>query len=273
MDTPPNLFETDTLALRRARADGTAWFLQDAALDEIHERIQDVNRTFKNVAIIGPRANIWAERLGLEATCIPDRDFLGLGEAQYDLIIHAMALHWANDPIGQLVQMRRALVPDGLMLAVSFGGQTLNELRISFAQAETRVLGGISPRVAPMGELREMGALLQRAQLALPVADALPLTVSYENALRLMHDLRAMGETNVMCARHKTPISKPLLAEVMREYQSSFAVEGRIQASFELIFLSGWAPSRTQQQPLKPGSAQVRLADALGTLEINPDKP
>ncbi len=268
---PPLLFDHDALAKRRERANGTAWFLHDQAIDMIHERLSEVNRQFTKIAIVGFRASEWAEALKLNAKCVPDSDILDLAEGQYDLIIHAMGMHWANDPIGQLVQMRRALSPDGLMIAAFFGGQTLSELRIAFAQAEADILGGLSPRIAPMGEIRDLGGLLQRAGLALPVADNISLNVTYENALELMHDLRAMGETNVMLARHKTPMSRALLNAMTAQYQNHFTEQSRIYATFELIFLTGWAPSADQQKPLQPGSAQTRLADALGTLEKDPE--
>lgn len=268
---PPVLFDHDALAKRRNRANGSAWFLHDQAIDIIHERLSEVNRQFTSIAIVGFRANEWSEALNLAVTCVPDADILDLGEGKFDLIIHAMGMHWANDPIGQLVQMRRALKPDGMMLAAFFGGQTLSELRIAFAQAETDIMGGISPRVAPMGEIRDLGGLLQRAGLALPVADNISLNVTYENVLELMHDLRAMGETNVMNARHKMPMSQALLNGVVAQYQNHFTEEARVYATFDLIFLTGWAPSVDQQKPLQPGSAQTRLADALGTLEKNPE--
>jgi len=271
MSMPPILFDHDALAKRRNRANGTAWFLHDRAIDMIHERISEVNRQFTKIAIVGFRAAEWADALNLNATCVSDTDTLDLGENSFDLIIHAMGLHWANDPIGQLVQMRRALQPDGLMIAVSFGGQTLSELRIAFAQAETDIMGGMSPRIAPMGEIRDLGGLLQRAGLALPVADNQSLNVTYETPIALMHDLRAMGETNIMTARHKTPMSRALLNGMHAQYQNHFTEDGRIYATFDLIFLTGWAPSADQQQPLKPGSAKTRLADALGTLEVDPE--
>lgn len=271
MSMPPILFDHDALAKRRNRANGSAWFLHDHAINMIHERIAEVNRQFTKVAIVGFRASEWADALKMDATCVPDADVLDLAEGTYDLVIHAMGLHWANDPIGQLVQMRRCLKPDGLMIAAFFGGQTLSELRIAFAQAETDILGGISPRIAPMGEIRDLGGLLQRAGLALPVADNQSLNVSYESPLALMHDLRAMGETNVLMSRHKTPMSRALLNAVDAQYQNHFMEDGRFYATFDLIFLTGWAPSADQQKPLQPGSAKTRLADALGTLEKNPE--
>lgn len=247
--------------------------MHDQAIDVIHERLSEVNRRFTNVAIVGFRAQEWAKALNVSASVFADQDALGLPEQSFDLIIHAMGLHWANDPVGQLIQMQRALQPDGMMIATCFGGQTLSELRIAFAQAETSVLGGLSPRIAPMGEIRDLGGLLQRAGFALPVADNIALNVSYENPIKLMHDLRAMGETNVMANRMKRPISRPLLSKVINQYFENFSdTDNRVQATFDLIFLTGWAPSADQQKPLRPGSAKTRLADALGTLENNFEK-
>lgn len=273
MNSPPKLFDLDALAQHRERADGSAWFLHDNAIAEIQERLKDINRQFISVAIVGWRAKEWAHALGIDAHCVPDADTLDLSESTYDLIIHAMGLHWANDPIGQLVQMRRALQPDGLMLAAMLGGQTLSELRIAIAYAETNVFSGMSPRISPMGEVRELGGLLQRAGLALPVADNYSLKVSYENPIRLMHDLRAMGETNALAARSKRHLSLDFISTLTSYYMEKFGdADDRITATYELIFLTGWAPSDSQQKPLKPGSAQSRLSDALGVPEKNPEK-
>lgn len=275
MNIPVDLFDLNALALRRARAarSGGAWFLHDEAQDLIKERIEEVNRTFTNAAIIGWRGPEWARALGLDAAQVAEGTALDIAPAAHDLIIHAMALHWAADPVGQLIQMRRGLRPDGLMLSCFLGGESLHELRSSFAEAEARVMGGISPRVAPMGEIRDLGGLLQRAGFALPVADNFKFTVSYENPIKLMHDLRAMGETNVMSGRVRTPLRRALLREVMDIYAQNFSLpDGRIRATFDLIFLTGWAPSEDQQKPLRPGSAQARLADALGVKEIDPNK-
>ncbi|OIQ77773.1 hypothetical protein GALL_405270 [mine drainage metagenome] len=194
---------------------------------------------------------------------------LALETEAYDLVIHALALHWANDPVGQLVQCRRALRPDGLFLSVLFGGQTLAELRAALAEAEALVTGGISPRVLPMGEIRELGGLLQRAGFALPVADSVSHSVTYATMTRLMRDLRAMGEGNALTLRRKTPTPRVLFEEASRIYSTAFSAPGNlIRASFEMIFLTGWAPHDSQQKPLRPGSAVQRLADALQTAEL-----
>ena len=203
---------------------------------------------------------------------MPDDEVLALHPGAHDLVIHALALHWANDPVGQLIQCRRALKPDGLMLTVAFGGQTLNELRSALGQAEIEVTGGLSPRVAPMGEIRELGALLQRAGFALPVADSLPLTVSYATPLHLMRDLRAMGETNALKTRLRHATRRAVMLRACEIYCETFGdAQGRVPATFDLIVLTGWAPDESQPKPLRPGSATARLAEALGTQE-NPLK-
>ena len=273
MTLPPQLFDHKALVLRRKRANENAWFIHDQAIDVINERLSEINRVFSKIAVVGFRAQAWANALDLKATCVEDGDTLDLNKNSYDLVIHAMCMHWANDPVGQLIQMQQALKPDGLMIATFFGGQTLSELRISFAQAEIKVMDGISPRIAPMGEIRDLGSLLQRAGFALPVADNISLNVNYKSPIKLMHDLRSMGATNIIKTRMKLPISRNLVKEVTKQYHDNFTDNnGRIKATFDLIFLTGWAPSVSQQKPLKPGSAQKRLADALGTLENNPEK-
>ncbi|WP_308443246.1 methyltransferase domain-containing protein [Jannaschia pagri] len=202
-----------------------------------------------------------------DARIVPDTPVLDLEPGQHDLVIHGMSLHWADDPVGQIIQCRRALRPDGLFLSAALGGETLAELRIALAEAETMVTGGLSPRVAPMAEVRDMGALLQRAGLALPVADRLPLRTRYGSIWRLMRDLRAMGETNALAARHRKTPKRELFATADRIYQNTFADGDGLRATFEMIFLTGWAPSDDQPKPLRPGSAQARLADALGVKE------
>lgn len=271
MSTPPTLTDRTALALRRRRAASVgrdALFLHALAADVLEERLDEVNRTFSDAAVVTGHPEFWAERFP-GAAMVADEDTLALEEGRHDLVVHAMALHWANDPVGQLIQARRALRPDGLLLCVTFGGRTLSELRAALAEAEASVAGGLSPRVLPMGEIRDLGALLQRAGLALPVADNLTQRVDYESPWSLFRDLRAMGETNALADRHRTPMSRKLLEEALRVYATAFPAEdGRVRATFELVFLTGWAPSTTQQTPLRPGSARVRLAEALGTHEI-----
>ncbi len=275
MSEPPRM--TDRVALRRNRAralrSGPALFLHDRAADEIEERLDEINRTFTSPAIVTGFPVFWADRYPT-ARIVADEAALDLKPASHDLILHMLTLHWADDPVGQLVQCRRALRPDGLLLAVTFGGQSLYELRASLAEAEALVTGGLSPRVLPMAEIRDLGALLQRAGFALPVADSLTLPASYANAWHLMRDLRAMGETNALNARSRHITPRRLMEVCDQTYASSFPdTAGRVRATFELVVLTGWAPDESQQKPLRPGSAQTRLADALGTQETPAGDP
>ena len=268
----PRLVDAARLARARARArPERAGFLHDEAKAEIEERLADVNRRFTAPAIVTPYPGLWSDLLPAARVVAPE-DTLDLAPGAHDLVVHAMALHWADDPIGQIVQCRRALRPDGLFLSAVLGGDTLTELRQALAEAETETLGGLSPRVAPMAEIRDMGALLQRAGLALPVADRLPRTVTYPSAFALMADLRSMGETNALAGRHRAPAPRALFLRMADIYAKRFPAPddaSRIRATFELIFLSGWAPHDSQQKPLRPGAATTRLADALGTQEFD----
>ncbi|NDV98225.1 SAM-dependent methyltransferase [Salipiger sp. PrR002] len=268
----PQLIDRAALAQHRARARRSddlqrALFLHEAARDEAQDRLMMVNREFKSPAIVTPYPEVWQGLLP-EAKIIPDDDVLDLEVGAHDLVIHALALHWANDPVGQLIQCRRALSADGLNITLAFGGETLAELRAALGQAEIEISGGLSPRVLPMGEIRDLGALLQRAGLALPVADSLPLDVSYSSALHLMRDLRSMGESNALGARLRRPTRRAVLLRAAEIYAETYAREdGRLRATFELVTLTGWAPDESQQKPLRPGSAAHRLADALGARE------
>jgi SAM-dependent methyltransferase len=265
--TPPRLTDRIALMRNRARAEAQALFLQEQAANEIQERLNEVNRTFTSVAIVTGFADFWAAHFP-DATVVSDDDTLALNPKAHDLVIHAMCLHWANDPVGQLVQCRHALQPDGLLLCTFLGGQTLHELRAALGQAETHVTGGLSPRIAPMGEIRDLGGLLQRAGFALPVADSTPLTASYVNAFHLMHDLRKMGENNALADRIKHLTRRDVLTEAACIYAEHFRnAEGRVDATFEFITLTGWGPADSQPRPLRPGSATARLADVLGTEE------
>lgn len=272
MNSVPQLTDRTSLERNRTRSRAApATFLHEKAIAELHDRLLLVNRDFTDVAIVTGHPEIWAEAFP-KAVIVADEETLNIEPNSKDLVIHALALHWANDPIGQIIQCRRALRPDGLFLSVAFGGQTLTELRESLAAAEVETKGGLSPRVAPMAELRDMGGLLQRAGLALPVADSLPLNVEYRDLLHLMHDLRAMGETNALAARHRSFAGKSLFETAQRFYTQNHSSESdRLKATFELIFLLGWAPDESQQKPLRPGSASASLAHALGTTE-NPLK-
>lgn len=265
----PALVDRSALAARRRRVREDALFLHRAALDEVQDRLSMVNRTFTDVAIVTPIPQIWTGAFG-SARIVEDAEVLALTEASCDLVVHAMALHWANDPVGQLIQCRRALRPDGLLLAVCLGGQTLSELRAVFAQAEVEVSGGLSPRVAPMAEIRDLGALLQRAGLALPVADSLSLTAEYRDLWHLMHDLRGMGETNALSGRLRHPTRRAVFERAATIYADHHATpDGRLPATFQMICLTGWAPDESQPKPLRPGPAQMRLAAALGADETS----
>ncbi len=266
---PPIL--TDRAALLRhrlrARAQGAELFLHAEAVAEVEERLAEVNRRFTAPAIVTAFPEVWQDLLP-GAHIIPDDETLSLSPGAHDLVIHALGLHWANDPVGQLIQCRQALRPDGLFLGITFGGQTLHELRTSLAEAEAALRGGLSPRVLPMGEIRDLGALLQRAGFALPVADALTRRVTYRTLFHLVADLRAMGETSALAARPRQPAPRALFPEAARIYAQNFpADDDRIVATFSLIVLTGWAPDDSQQKPLRPGSALTRLADALGVRE------
>lgn len=266
---------TDRVALTRHRERArslpdhdAALFLHRLALFDLQERLSEVNRRFTAPAVVTGFPEIF--RGLFSALVVPDDDLIALEQNAHDLVVHAMSLHWANDPIGQLVQCRRALRPDGLCLVVLPGGRSLQELRAAFAEAEAAVTGGLSPRVLPMGEIRELGALMQRAGFALPVADSLVQTVEYRSFPALLSELRAAGETNALAGRLRHFTRRSVLAEAARIYAASYSTpEGRLKATVELVFLTGWAPHENQQQPLRPGSAKARLADALGV----PEKP
>lgn len=280
MTKAPDLTDRKALALARGRAArAPETFLAAEAALEISERLKEVNRSFTDPIFIGPMAEYWADALTRLAKVpmpriVQDDPVLDLAPQSADLIVHGLSLHWADDPVGQLVQMRRALRPDGLMIAVLFGGQSLSELRSALAAAESALRGGLSPRVLPMADLRGWGALLQRAGFALPVADNAVLPVTYPDLFALIRDLRAMGQTNALAARDRRIPPKALFERAAAEYQNAFpADDGRIGATAELIFLTGWAPDPGQQKPLRPGSARVRLADALGTEEKSGGDP
>ncbi len=198
-----------------------------------------------------------------------DEERLPFADKSFNLIASALSLHWVNDLPGAMIQIRRALVPDGLFMGALFGGETLIELRQSLAEAEVECEGGLSPRVSPFADLRDMGALMQRAGFALPVVDSDRVTVNYGSVLKLMAELRGMGETNALIERHRTPMRRATLLRAAEIYQENFGLaDGRVPATFEIIMLAGWSPHESQQKPLRPGSAKARLADALGTEEI-----
>ena len=255
-------------------------FLFDWAGAQIAERLQDIKRDFPLAVEIGGRGSLKnakpdsVQKL-LSLDCFGDPDILADGEflplapQSLDLVLSNLDLHSVNDLPGALVQIRRSLKPDGLFLAAMLGGETLYELRECMSAAEIKTTGGMSPRVAPFADKPQMGDLLQRAGFTLPVVDSEIVRVSYDNVFKLFTDLRGMGEGNALAGRHKSNPGKALFMETARLYQEKFAgKDGRITASFEIIFLIGWAPHESQQKPLRPGSAKTRLADALGACEI-----
>jgi SAM-dependent methyltransferase len=275
----PALFDRDLLLARRARRGAPAPgadFLHARAAAEIADRLLDVSRRFPEAALVHPGASVWEETLRahpsvdtLTVAPLTATETLPLTEGRFDLVVGGLTLHWANDPVGMLIQMRRALRPDGLLLVALLGGETLSELRVALAEAEAAQEGGLSPRVSPMGEIRDLGALLQRVGLAMPVADADAVEVSYGDPLALMRDLRAMGETNILHARRRTGLRRATLARAMAVYGQAFpAQDGRVRATFEIVTLTGWAPAPDQPQPKRPGSATARMADAFGATEI-----
>lgn len=276
---PPELFDRALWLARRERLGAPregADFLHRAAAEAVAERLDFTMREFPEAAVVWPGAPVWVETLeghpkvGRVRVVEPTaEEVIPVEPESLDLAVLGLTLHWANDPVGVLIQMRRALKPDGLLIASGLGGETLSDLRIALAQAETEEEGGLSPRVSPMGEVRELGALLQRAGLALPVADADRLTASYADPVALMRDLRAMGEANALRDRRRTPLRRATLARACAIYAERAGMEdGRVGALFEIVTLTGWAPSPDQPQPLRPGSAKTRLADALGVPEL-----
>jgi SAM-dependent methyltransferase len=271
---------------RRAAALGEATFLLDRVAEDMADRLAAVLRRFDIAADLGTPGEAVRQallRLGSIGTIIAvdvmprrrpavvaDEEALPLGDGTLDLVVSALALHHVNDLPGTLVQIRRALKPDGLFVAALLGGETLTELRQSFAAAESEIEDGISPRVAPFADLRDLGALLQRAGFALPVTDVDRVGVRYDSAFELMRDLRRMGATNALLARRRQPLRRATVVRMAELYAQRFAdADGRVRATFDIVWLSGWAPHPGQQQPLRPGAAKSRLADALGTREIS----
>jgi SAM-dependent methyltransferase len=293
--TPPSplIFDRRLLRARHRRAAslGPATFLLDRVADDITDRLATVKRRFDlalDLGTPGEAVRAALARVGSVGTIvaaaafpaggagrvtpfvIADEEALPFGDATLDLVVSTLALQFVNDLPGTLVQIRRALKPDGLLLAALLGGETLTELRESFAAAESETTGGVSPRVAPFADLRDLGALLQRAGFALPVTDTDRLTVRYDSAFALMRDLRRMGATNILVDRRRRPLRRATLVRMAEIYAQRFAdPDGRVRATLEIVWLSGWSPHPSQQQPLKPGSAAARLADALGTQEVS----
>ena len=267
----PILFDRALLRARqdRARRGGSVTILFDRVAEDMDERLAAVTREFSDAAEIWtpgellrkPAADRFKSIMRID---LDDEETLPLPAESLDLAVSALAFQFVNDLPGVLAQIRRALRPDGLLLAAMIGGDTLTELRQAFSQAEAECEGGVSPRVAPFADLRDVGSLLQRADFALPVTDVDSLVVRYDNAFALMADLRAMGATNVMVERRRTPTRVATMLRMSEIYASRFSdPDGRIRASFDIIWLSGWAPHESQPRPLRPGSAKASLEAAV----------
>jgi len=287
-----DIFDRALLVRRRNRAAADAVrhdFLLARVADDLMERLAAIQRRFPVVLNLGAYHGLIGRRLRqvpgvemvIDAEAAPrllaqcegprvraDEEALPFRDGSLDLVVSGLSLQLVNDLPGTLVQIRRALKPDGLLLAALLGGNTLVELRNAFLAAEEEMEGGASPRVAPFAEVQDLGALLQRARFALPVVDADTVTATYPDALALMRDVRAMGAANALCARRRTPLRRATSMRAVEIYRQRFALpDGRVPATFEIVTATGWAPHASQQQPLQPGTARMRLADALGTLE------
>jgi SAM-dependent methyltransferase len=292
MADPIRIFDRALVRKRRDRAAPNFShhdFLVRESAERLADRLQDITRTFPLALDLGCHTGELADTLngrgGIEtlvqcdlspamarraamngrATVAADDEWLPFAEGSFDLVLSNLSLHWVNDLPGTLVQIRRILKPDGLFLGAMLGGETLKELRRSLAEAEVEVEGGLSPRVSPFADVRDLGSLLQRAGFALPVADADRLTLAYAEPLALLAELRAAGETNCVLARARQPLRRGVLAEAMARLPRG--ANGRVGFSLVVMTLTGWAPAASQPRPLRPGSATTRLAAALATTE------
>lgn len=294
IESAVELFDRQLLVRRRARVTETAQnhdFLLQCAAEDICGRLEAILREFPRALNLGAHHGLLSRALRavptvgyivsaescpvLLARCdgplvLCDEEVLPFRGASLDLVVSALALQFVNDLPGALIQIRRALKPDGLFMASLAGGQTLFELREALLMAEEEIEGGASPRVAPFADVRDYGGLLQRAGFAMPVADSETFKVTYNSLFDLMRELRGMGATNILISRSRRPLKRATLFRAAEIYEERFSSEaGRIQATFELITLTGWAPDESQPKPLKPGSARQKLADALGVKEIS----
>jgi SAM-dependent methyltransferase len=285
------VFDRLTLARRRARSAasfGDYSFLKQRAAEDIADRVSVVNRKFPLVLDLGVQDGTLgrvlrghagaADRIGEMVTAdlapfpgadvVADEEALPFAPATFDLIVSALSLHWVNDLPGALIQIRHALKPDGLFIGAALGGRTLQELRQSLLAAEEETRGGAAQRVSPFLDVVDGAGLMQRAGFAMPVADGDTVTVRYGDPMRLLTDLKGMGETAAFAEAGRPPLSRAILARAMEIYRARFSdADGKVRATFEIVTLSGWAPAPDQPKPLRPGSAKVRLADALGVKE------
>lgn len=288
MDTLPQVFDRSLVRrrLERAFALGPEPFLLERVADDMFDRLGTVKRRFDLALDIATPTDAVSRALathpavgrmlaarsllqGGGVSIIADEEMLPVGGQTLDLVVSALALHNVNDLPGVLAQIRRVLRPDGLLLAAMIGGSSLTELRQSFAVAEAEVTGGLSPRVSPFVDVRDLGSLLQRAGFALPVTDVDRVMVRYASPFALFAELRRMGATNALAERRKVPLKRAVLMRAAEIYAERFSdPDGRVRATFDIVWLSGWAPHESQQKPLRPGSARMRLADALGAKEV-----
>lgn len=295
MTASPLLFDR---ALHRARLDraapdyAAADFLKERAAGDVVMRLETILRRFPVAVDLGARnghffkaleasdaranidtlieADLSGRMLSGRETLrvVADEERLPFGDATLDLIVSTLSLHWTNDLVGALIQIRRALRPDGLFVGAIFGGATLTELRQCLLAAEAELTDGASMRVSPFADAIDAAGLLQRAGFALPVADVDRVKVRYAHPIKLLQDLRRMGETSVLLDRSRKPLSRKVLFRAMELYVERFAeADGKVPATFEIVSVTGWAPHESQQKPLRPGSAKMRLADALGVKE------
>ncbi|HQS09012.1 MAG: SAM-dependent methyltransferase [Rhizobiales bacterium 24-66-13] len=297
----PLVFDRPLLRRRLARAAalGAADFLLNRVAEDVGDRLLAVKRDFPRALDLGSATDAVAQALarhpGIDTVfraaplaaaagfgfpaVVADEEVLPFAQGALDLIVSGLSLQFVNDLPGALTQIRRALKPDGLLIAALIGGSSLGELREVFAVAESDTTGGLSPRVAPFADVRDMGALLQRAGFALPVTDVDRVTVRYASPFTLFADLRRMGAANALTERRRVPLRRATVLRAAELYAERFAdADGKVRATFEIVWLSGWAPHESQQKPLRPGSARMRLADALGTQEVKtagdiPPKP
>lgn len=280
-DNPAIIFDRTALRRNRDRAAKNPVahdFLHREVAARLYDKYLDINRDFHTILDLGCRGgelgkllpdkyviNLDLSRKFPGCDVQADEEFLPCKPGSLDLIITNLSLHWINDLPGCLAQIKQSLKPDGLFLGALFGGETLTELRQSLMAAEINIRGGASPRISPFVDIRTIGGLLQRAGFALPVIDTDRITVTYDNAFKLMQDLHAMGESNILINRARGLTSPQIMTECARIYQQKFTNrKGRITASFDILYLLGWSPHESQQQPLKPGQGKVSLTEVFG---------
>jgi NADH dehydrogenase [ubiquinone] 1 alpha subcomplex assembly factor 5 len=286
MEAPPQIFDRSLVRQHRDRVarQGHKHILGEIVAEEIVDRLSAIKRDFSMGLVLGGNRSLAAAIRGRVDICVEadlalrrdvphpaaivDEEVLPFAEGSFDLVVSTLSLHWLNDLPGALIQIRRSLKPDGLFLGALLGGETLHELRTSLSEAEIETRGGLSPHFSPTIDLRDMGALLQRAGFALPVVDTDKFAMRFETPLELIAALRDSAETNALIERARRPLSRQTLSRMLEIYASRFAAsDGGVRALFEVIYLTAWSPHESQQKPLAPGSARMRLSEALGAKE------